>query len=143
SRLATLAGSARMSCRSRSPAGRGGRRTPSKPSGASPSRCCSTRRVSPCGAKSNSRPESPVLRSRQLAEQGVDDRRAPATLLPLVADALVVDDATPVGRDAEGLGGGGAERGRLELVAVGGEGFQPVPQLLDGHRPIHALGQRL
>ncbi len=40
----------------------------------------------------------------------------------------MVDEADPVGRAAEELRGHGGELLRFELVAVGGEALEPVPE---------------
>jgi hypothetical protein len=55
----------------------------------------------------------------------------------------VVDEAGRVGRDPEGLGGGVREGGRLELVAVGGEHLEAVPQRVEtgGRSLVRGEGQ--
>ena len=55
------------------------------------------------------------------------DRDAARRVLPRAADALVVDEATGVGRDAERLGRR-ARSGRLQVVAIDGKALEPVPQ---------------
>src|SRR5205814_4213616 len=83
------------------------------------------------------------LRAAELLEQQRDDRHAATGSLPLVANAVVVDETGCVGRDAECLGGGGRERRRLDLVAVRGERFEPVPQRVERRRRLGTGGQRV
>ena len=99
------------------------------------------------------KPRAPVVARRRLT------RRAPVqpdellssastidTLpwldLPRVADAVVVDEAGTVGRDAERFGHRRGERRWLDLVAVGGERFEPIPELIERRGWLVAIGER-
>ena len=62
--------------------------------------------------------------------------------LPGVADAVVVDEAADVGRDAERFGHRRGERRRFDLVAVGGERFEAVPELIERRGWRLAVGER-
>ncbi len=57
-----------------------------------------------------------------------DDRDLAVRAFPRVADRFVVDEAGAVGRERERGGREVREPGRLDLVAVGGEGLEPVPE---------------
>src|ERR671911_1148794 len=77
----------------------------------------------------------------ELLEQEADDRHLAAGAFPRVADAVVVDEPGGVGRAAEGGGGRLGERGRLDLVAVGGERLEALPQRLE-RAPLLAQRER-
>src|SRR3954451_19223508 len=68
----------------------------------------------------------------ELLEEQADNRDVAARPLPRLAHAIVVDEPGGVGRPADRGRRGVRERGRLDLVAVGGERLEALPQRLDG-----------
>src|SRR3989442_15955384 len=64
----------------------------------------------------------------KLFQQQVDDRRRAPGVLPGLADALVVDEAAGVGCAPQRGARRRRERRRLDLVAVGREALQPLPE---------------
>src|ERR1700736_2360885 len=78
------------------------------------------------------RPRRSLRRPRsELGQEGGDDGDVSLRTFPFVADAGVVDHPAGVGRDAKRLGARGGEGYGLDLVAVGGERFQALPELLE------------
>ena len=65
---------------------------------------------------------------RELVDEERDDRHLAVRAFPRVADRLVVDEPAAIGRERERGGGEAREPRGLDLVAVRGEGFEPVPQ---------------
>ena len=68
--------------------------------------------------------------------------RLPPARLPLVADAVVVDEAGRRRARCRAPRSRRRERRRLDLVAVGRERLEAVPQLVERRRRLVAVGER-
>src|SRR6184192_1825909 len=73
-----------------------------------------------------------VASDAELLEEEADDRDVAARPLPRIAHPFVVDETGGFRRPSDRGGGGLGERRRLDLVAVGGERLEALPQRLDG-----------
>src|SRR6266571_8363166 len=73
-----------------------------------------------------------VASDEELLEEKADDRDVTARPLPHIAHPFVVDETGGLRRPPDRGRGGLGERRRFDLVAVGGERLEALPQRLDG-----------